>query len=352
LRSVPRERWLEMLRLINCTILSSIHNDHCDAYLLSESSLFVYPTRVIIKTCGLITLLRCAEDLVKIGKEFCGAGVSSLIFSRRNFFFPEEQLQPHTSWDDECTYLRSHFPEGSAYTFGPRSCDHHYVFVVDYTKQNPYPDCIVPYTLESLEILMTGLDLSVMNQFWKQEYTALEVTERSGIKDLMSDVTLDAHLFDPLGYSMNALRDGYYYTIHVTPQPVCSFVSFETNAPQTSYKALVQDVIKVFKPESFTVMLFSETSSPIEALGTSYESFYLRNNKHHNFSQPHHYQITFSSFRQYGIISPAAPINKHRSKRAVVAAKTMVIATGKPHLTEQQLPTETVETQEVTVSLG
>lgn len=34
----------------------------------------------------------------------------------------------------QTAYLKSHFPEGDALIFGPRSCDHHYVFVADYRK--------------------------------------------------------------------------------------------------------------------------------------------------------------------------------------------------------------------------
>lgn len=145
LRLVPVDKWKDLLTLINCSILSSIHNDLCDAYLLSESSLFVYTHKVIIKTCGQITLLRCVDYLVKLGAEYCGASIAYVNFSRRNFFFPEQQLQPHTSWEDEvvislssltpqCAFLKSHFPDGEALVFGPRSCDHHYVFVADYRK--------------------------------------------------------------------------------------------------------------------------------------------------------------------------------------------------------------------------
>lgn len=113
---------------------------------------------------------------------------------------------------------------------------------------------------------MTGLDRSVMNEFYmKPDFTnPAEVTQRTGIGALLKGVDLDAHQFEPLGYSLNGLREEEYYTIHVTPQPECSFVSFETNTYRASYEELVQQVIEVFQPESFTVLLFSETRSSME----------------------------------------------------------------------------------------
>jgi len=57
---------------------------------------------------------------------------------------------------------------------------------------------------------------------------------------------------------MNGLLDQGYFTIHITPQPSCSFVSFETNiqVPGNDYSTLVAQVLNVFKPGSFTVTLF------------------------------------------------------------------------------------------------
>jgi len=264
-------------------------------------------------------LLLCVEYLVKLGSEFCGSSVSYVNFSRRNFFYPDQQPLPHGSWEDETACLKYHFPEGDAFIFGPRSCDHHYVFVADYQKQNPYYDA--PPRSDScpvLEILMTNLDRPTMEQFYmKPDFTtSAEVTRSTGILDLMPGALLDDHQFKPLGYSLNGLEGAGYYTIHITPQPECSFVSFETNTPIENYKEFVQRVVAVFKPESFTVLLFSETkSSPMEELGTAYEGFYLRNSKHHKFSPYHDYNLTFCSYRQYGTITPT--VTKNRPKRVI-----------------------------------
>lgn len=49
---------------------------------------------------------------------------------------------------------------------------------------------------------------------------------------------------------------GTYWTIHITPEPEFSYVSFETNLSQTSYDDLVRRVVEVFKPGKLVTTLF------------------------------------------------------------------------------------------------
>ena len=69
LRSISPERWQEMLNYAKCKILSSISNEKFISYILSESSLFVYDDRIILKTCGTTPLLNALDDIILIGKE-------------------------------------------------------------------------------------------------------------------------------------------------------------------------------------------------------------------------------------------------------------------------------------------
>lgn len=46
-------------------------------------------------------------------------------------------------------------------------------------------------------------------------------------------------------------------TIHITPQRGFSYVSFETNVPQSSYKELTLKVLKTFQPEKFILTMFT-----------------------------------------------------------------------------------------------
>ena len=46
-------------------------------------------------------------------------------------------------------------------------------------------------------------------------------------------------------------------TIHVTPEPDFSYVSFETNAPQSSYKDVIARVVDTFRPGKFILTIFA-----------------------------------------------------------------------------------------------
>jgi hypothetical protein len=69
LRRLSRDDLARICARAHCTILSSVSNRYLDAYVLSESSLFVYPYMVVLKTCGTTTLLRCIALLIDFGRK-------------------------------------------------------------------------------------------------------------------------------------------------------------------------------------------------------------------------------------------------------------------------------------------
>jgi len=90
---------------------------------------------------------------------------------------------------------------------------------------------------QTVEILMTNLNHDAMKRFYQRPddvpgtVGGVRVDQETGLAGLFPQAQLDSFLFTPCGYSANALQDGNYYTIHVTPEPVCSYASFETNIP-------------------------------------------------------------------------------------------------------------------------
>ena len=56
---------------------------------------------------------------------------------------------------------------------------------------------------------------------------------------------------------MASSQEDTYFTVHVTPQQECSFVSFETNLEQESYDYLITRVLELFQPGRCTLTLFA-----------------------------------------------------------------------------------------------
>ncbi|KAK4530313.1 hypothetical protein CCYA_CCYA04G1170 [Cyanidiococcus yangmingshanensis] len=273
LRSVPRRKWEQILAIAQCNILSLLQNTHCDAYLLSESSMFVYDRKVMIKTCGTTTLLRTIPELIAVGQEL-GLEIGFLQYSRTAFRYPEYQPAPHQSFRDEIAFLRQHLPggkervmsDGGSIPAAQRMAWH--VFTYDNQK--------VSTKDQSLEICMFDLDPLSMRHFFEDEEAhvgdANICTHVSGIEDLLRFAQrlergstedalaplVDAHLFSPCGYSMNALDGPTYYTIHITPEDHCSYVSFESNAHFSKFAPILSRVLETFRPARYQVAFIGD----------------------------------------------------------------------------------------------
>jgi S-adenosylmethionine decarboxylase len=72
----------------------------------SESSMFVWPHKLILKTCGTTTLLFGLKSILRIASDICGLhAVWRCFYSRKAFMFPEKQVGPHRDWFKEVEFL-------------------------------------------------------------------------------------------------------------------------------------------------------------------------------------------------------------------------------------------------------
>lgn len=382
LKAIPADTWVGMLDMVNCKILSVLESENMDAYLLSESSMFVFPHKIILKTCGTTTLLLGLQRMLHIAAVHAGfpfhnansvndiraaATPYRVFYSRKNFLFPHKQHGPHRSWKQEVKYLDEMFDGGSAYMVGKMNGDHWYLYLTSPNQQaltpprtpeseveaigaparipvgtttfgtgpNGHPD-------ETLEILMTDLDPENAKQFYLSHASAvasdrlsaeaqdarkkaidslgelahtldevdvfsngadleidgnhLDLTEEltteghalgtvvsescglSGVYPTSEypDARVDAYLFSPCGFSANGVippspstqpegvqpKSEHYFTVHVTPEPECSFASFETNVPGgqsgRTTADIIEQVVNIFRPGRFSVTLFQD----------------------------------------------------------------------------------------------
>lgn len=318
LRAISRERWSQLCSLVSCTILSQTSNDYCDSFVLSESSLFVYPQKFLMKTCGTTTLLACLNTIIEFAAE-CGLEVESAFYSRQRFLFPDKQKAPHTSFAAEVEYLNAIFPGGQGYCLGEQTGDHWYLYHVDRSVGKP----VDQRQDRTLEIMMQDLDPAVMRLFHVDSFSTIESTKkvlqavgsrafdtredfsdspvdpcdgeesitaqqhaddwkipskladlvqrgnkveaaRYAIRswlafgDIFQNITMDDHVFEPCGYSINGLLNGAYVTVHVTPELAHSFVSFETNSMDVDPQQLLTKVANTFRPGRVSLSVFAD----------------------------------------------------------------------------------------------
>ncbi|KAF9007964.1 adenosylmethionine decarboxylase [Cyathus striatus] len=318
LRKVDRAIWEDMLDIVKCKVLSVVQGDEIDAYLLSESSLFVFPHRLILKTCGTTLNLLGLPRILEIAAIHANLpSVYRCFYSRKSFMFPERQLGPHRDWKQEVEYLDNIFDNGAAYTVGKVNGDHWLLYMT-----NPDPRVtIFPRSAASaqtpthavdvhpdftIEILMSDLSADARLPFFSAEDDVISQSPSTHAQELskildISQIfpthltTLDAYSFSPCGYSSNALikwghdslfsshdslesheintKPGHsgegYYTIHVTPEEGWSYASFECNVPLSALpspqiensmipdlQTLVRRVVKIFQPGRLTLTLF------------------------------------------------------------------------------------------------
>lgn len=128
LRQIPRQVWDSLLGLVKCEIISFTRNANIDAYVLSESSMFVSRRRWILKTCGTTTPLACLQPLLRLAVQLGFKGTSDVFYSRKNFVRPELQTSPHRSFAEEVEFLNSVFVDGHSYCLGPINNDCWYLY--------------------------------------------------------------------------------------------------------------------------------------------------------------------------------------------------------------------------------
>jgi len=254
------------------------------------------------------------------------------------------------------TLLSRRFPDGAAHVLGPvlGGGDHHFIFVShpllspdDIFEDNDDPE---PNHNQEviLEVLMSELCPATMSNFIRQpdqeRKTAKETTRDFGLAALLPNMETDEVLFDPCGYSLNAINAiqeeaqyledpsemkaeiPTYATVHITPESHCSFVSFETNmrerepiedAPLKRAR-LVEQVIQLFRPGRFSVVASSFSTSASHAHFFKIprvQGYSCKFKTHYEYEQG--FQVTMMNFVKQDVLSRNASTDTLSAERLV-----------------------------------
>ncbi|XP_054268778.1 S-adenosylmethionine decarboxylase proenzyme [Macrosteles quadrilineatus] len=275
--------------------------------------MFVSRRRFILKTCGTTTPLQCLGPLMLLVEKYAGFDeVEDVFYSRKNFKRPDLQKNPHRSFEKEVTFLDSFFANvpdspkpdvagGTAYCLGSPARDCWYLYTLNPTSRHTRPRA----PDQTLEVLMTDLDPEVMKIFTQQgASSAADATQKSGIDLIIPQMVIDDYLFEPCGYSMNGItKNGCYMTIHITPEKDFSYVSFETNMPQASYKDIINRVVNTFRPGKVVITVFANKESTAAEFPAALQQIPMvgetLRRQDTQYCHLHNYDLTFAFYSKF-----------------------------------------------------
>ncbi|XP_074289867.1 S-adenosylmethionine decarboxylase proenzyme-like [Silene latifolia] len=259
LRSLTRDQLDTILKPAECTIVDSLSNDHVDSYVLSESSLFIYPYKIILKTCGTTKLLLSIPVILDLAKTVF-LTVTSVRYTRGSFLFPSVQPFPHRSFSEEVTILDSHFIRlglsSKVVRLGNyKTAKKWHVYLA---SRDPSWNLDIQ-RVYTIEMCMTNLNNKRGQVFHKaNSYSVAGMTETSGIRKILPKSRICDFDFDPCGYSMNSIEEDAISTIHVTPEDDFSYASFEAagyDIKEMDLKKLIDRVLACFEPMEFSIAI-------------------------------------------------------------------------------------------------
>jgi S-adenosylmethionine decarboxylase len=230
--------WEQLVAQSGAEILSSIKNLTVSAYLLSESSLFIWQNKLLLITCGNTKLVNAA---LFIQQQFTKAQISTLLFQRhqplkpqlQSSSFEHDSLLLETQFNGQKQHWRDDY-QGDLFIFGEITTN-------NITTENIY--------------MMHGLKGKLAEQL-QQSLNKTYILEQLQLTQYFTDLSIDHFSFNPKGYSLNAITDKDYLTIHLTPEKMSTYLSIETSFSDARCRDLITHLQQLFLPDHYKRMHF------------------------------------------------------------------------------------------------
>ena len=237
--------WEEMVKKAGAYILSHIENSQLKAFLLSESSLFVWKNRLLLITCGETHLVQAS---LYFQKNVAREQITSLLFQRHQATQPERQK---SDFHQDSLLLQRQL-KGDSQHWHEDYCGDIFIF-----GNNTQSHC-------TKNILMLHDLSSDFFAVLQQGKVAAEVVAKHlKLSEQFQHFTLDQYSFDPKGYSLNAIYGEYYFTLHLTPERLSSYLSFESNMATIETIDFLHHLINLFRPKRNYLMSFTPLDKKI-----------------------------------------------------------------------------------------
>ena len=278
LRAIPRVELDDICEASKCTIIHSEPDTCFDSYILSESSLFVFRDRIMIKTCGTTLPLNGVEPILASARQL-NLKPLDMTYSRSSFVFPDLQLFPHDSLGNEREYLSAMSedlgPVLSEKTEILGSEDG--IFWLVHTKNFASDKVVKSDPRIMVDCIMTGLSAESRASFWKDSRHCDETNSAAMsavIQSFDESFRVVGKAFDPCGFSANVHGDNNedYLSVHVTPEEGFSYASVEGvfggTIDEERLNLFVQRVVNVFRPERLLVTVLSTGDNSFTHFGS------------------------------------------------------------------------------------
>jgi len=231
--------WQKLVAESGAEILSHIHNAQLKAYLLSESSLFVWQDKLLLITCGNTQLFKAA---LFAQQQFTKQQINTLIFQRHQALKPQLQtsnfqqdtLQLEKQFNGQQQHWRDGY-QGDLFVFGKISKD-------SIATQNIY--------------MLHGLSSSLAIRLQTECLNKQEVLDRLKLTRFFDGLIIDHFSFNPTGYSLNAICNEDYLTIHLTPERLSTYLSIETSFTTSQCTEFIAHLEQLFLPSNIKQLNF------------------------------------------------------------------------------------------------
>lgn len=235
--------WLRMVKSCDAQVISKLETQHCRAFLLSESCLLVWPYKLLIVTCGATQLVQAVTFFLSS----CELSlITHLLYQRKNEHVSSVQS---SHFFDDIAMLEK-FINGKAYRFGDLHDHHNYLYHMDNTPNSVSKN----KTFQLLAYQISKSSCQLFEQAAELGTSGEAIRRFMALDCLLEGFLLDEHIFNPSGYSLNAIKGDKYLTVHVTPISSASYVSFEANFDLSEF---IPKMLKSLSPKAFDVLGFN-----------------------------------------------------------------------------------------------
>ncbi|PKG40603.1 S-adenosylmethionine decarboxylase [Psychromonas sp. Urea-02u-13] len=237
--------WQEMVKQAGAFIISKIENEQIKAFLLSESSLFVWKNRLLLITCGETHLLQAALFFQKAVQR---QEITSLLFQRHQAHYPERQK---SSFQQDSLQLQNKL-KGNSQHWSKGYCGDIFLFGNN-QQANPTKNIFMLHELGSV----------FFEELQKGKVDTSRVAKQLKLTSYFNGFSIDQYSFEPKGYSLNAIDGERYFTLHITPEKLSSYISFESNLSAHEVSVFQQHLSVLFQPQRAYLMLFNATKQKL-----------------------------------------------------------------------------------------